>query len=195
MRHTLWNALVYLAVVGMPASAGQVSVSPGHDVDRSFNVALGVECSHCHAGTSWRDASAPAYRTARQMVAMRAFLERGALAGTAGVTCWSCHRGQRRPPRVPTEAWELIQATRFVGPLATVPEDVQLTMAVYSASLGVECAHCHVPDQWTATSRPTHATTRRMSEMITTLGPFLPPGARTQCFMCHQGQPRPARRP
>jgi hypothetical protein len=129
------------------------------------------------------------------MIAMREFLNREALADTSGVSCWSCHRGQRRPPRVPTEAWETIRKTRFAGSLASVPEDVQLTMAVYSASLGVECTHCHVEGAWTASTKVAHATTARMNAMIVQLPKFLPDRARTQCYMCHQGASRPALAP
>jgi Photosynthetic reaction centre cytochrome C subunit len=196
VSYSISCALISVAAwASVSAMTQRLSLAAGHDVDRSFNVALGVECTHCHVGEAWRDQSRPAFAVAKRMIAMREFLERDGLADTSGVTCWSCHRGQRRPPRVPFEAWESIMKRRFTGSLASVPEDVQLTMAVYSASLGVECTHCHVDGQWTATGLPAHATARRMNEMITKLPQFLPAGARTQCFMCHQGKVRPALRP
>lgn len=186
-------ALVILltSLSGVVAAARQSSASR-HDLNQSLNVALGVDCEHCHTSSNWSDATRPAFATAQRMMAMVAFLGGGPLAGTSGVSCWSCHRGQRRPSRIPTERWQQIQRDRFVGPLATQPDDVQLTMAVYSASLGVECGHCHVDGDWTSALKPAHATASRMSAMVSELPRFLPAGARTQCFMCHQGRTTPA---
>lgn len=172
--------------------AQQPSSPPAHASDRSLNTALGVDCSHCHRAESWTDRTLPAHATARRMFDMVDFLNRGPLADTSGVTCWSCHRGQRRPRRIPAEAWESVLNETFVGPLATVADDVKLTMAVYSASLGVPCVHCHEAGQWAAATKPTHALTSRMNELIAELPKYLPQGARTQCFMCHQGSRRPA---
>lgn len=183
---------VIVFVLSGSVAAGQQAGTPSHGTDRSLNVALGVECEHCHTSSNWSDATRPAFATAQRMMAMVAFLGGGPLAGTSGVSCWSCHRGQRRPSRIPTERWQQIQRDRFVGPLATQPDDVQLTMAVYSASLGVECGHCHVDGDWTSALKPAHATASRMSAMVSELPRFLPAGARTQCFMCHQGRTTPA---
>lgn len=184
--------LAALYLVSVAVASARQAVTPRHDADGAFNVALGVECAFCHTGQSRTDAAEPANGVARKMMAMVAYLNRGPLAGTSGVSCWSCHRGQRRPARIQTERWQQVQRERFIGPLAAQPDDVQLAMAVYSASLGVECAHCHVEGNWRSAVTPAHATASRMSAMMTELPKFLPPGARTQCFMCHQGQSAPA---
>jgi hypothetical protein len=47
-------------------------------------------------------------------------------------------------------------------------------MQGFAKALGVECAHCHVPDHWTQPDKPTFAFTM-------------------QCFTCHQGAIKPAR--
>src|ERR687898_1412033 len=36
----------------------------------------------------------------------------------------------------------------------------------YNRALGVECSHCHVPDQWQDDSKQTKATARKMIEMV-----------------------------
>src|SRR5918995_1457073 len=36
----------------------------------------------------------------------------------------------------------------------------------YNRALGVECSHCHVPDQWQDDSKPAKATARKMVEMV-----------------------------
>ncbi len=164
-----------------------------HSVDRSLNVALGVECIHCHAATDMRDRTTnPKFAIAAQMMAMVAQLNRGPLADTGGVTCWSCHEGQLRPSRVAAARWQEERDRTFAGDLASAPDSVKLAMAVYNASLGVSCDFCHVPGDWKRDQKGPFKMVARMSTMIETLPPFLPAGARTQCFMCHKGRTAPA---
>jgi hypothetical protein len=66
----------------------------------------------------------------------------------------------------------------------------------YNRALGVECAHCHVPDQWQDESKPPKATARKMSEMVTLVnGKLLRGIGEVSCWTCHGGQTQPARHP
>jgi hypothetical protein len=79
---------------------------------RSFTAALGVECSHCHVGTMqerFKDDN-PKKGVARKMIQMTAAINNDMLkgvgdapaAGTAKVTCFTCHRGAIKPLNAPS---------------------------------------------------------------------------------------------
>lgn len=66
----------------------------------------------------------------------------------------------------------------------------------YNRALGVECSHCHVPDQWADETVPAKAVARQMSEMVTLLnGKLLRGVGEVQCWTCHGGQVQPSRLP
>jgi hypothetical protein len=66
----------------------------------------------------------------------------------------------------------------------------------YNRALGVECVHCHVPDEWQDESKPPKAAARKMSEMVTLLnGKLLRGIGEVSCWTCHGGQTQPARLP
>jgi Photosynthetic reaction centre cytochrome C subunit len=55
-------------------------------------------------------------------------------------------------------------------------------------SLGVDCAHCHVPDALDKDDKPAKQTTRKMFDLVRTINTTL--GAnRVTCYTCHRGQP------
>lgn len=70
----------------------------------------------------------------------------------------------------------------------------------FSRSLGVTCAHCHVPGQWASEEKGTKQIAREMSKMVSTInGELLKkiPDLRStnptvNCTTCHRGQTRPA---
>jgi hypothetical protein len=66
-------------------------------------------------------------------------------------------------------------------------------MGVYSASLGVDCSHCHVPGNWADASKPAHQTVHLMVSMFNLIPAYFNREVRTpltQCYMCHQGHVR-----
>ena len=78
---------------------------------RGFTAALGVECSHCHVGGQQERAKDdnPKKAIARKMLQMTAAINKDMLkdvgepaaAGTAKVTCFTCHRGAIKPLTAP----------------------------------------------------------------------------------------------
>ncbi|MSO50695.1 MAG: c-type cytochrome [Acidobacteria bacterium] len=70
---------------------------------RTFTVALGVQCTHCHVGTPqerFKD-DLPAKATARKMLKMVMAVNADHLGVKPGepnkATCYSCHRGALKP--------------------------------------------------------------------------------------------------
>jgi Photosynthetic reaction centre cytochrome C subunit len=66
---------------------------------------------------------------------------------------------------------------------------------LFSRALGVECSHCHVPDNWTDESRPTLAIARNMMRMVQVLNQKLDGVGKVSCATCHGGEARPSRLP
>jgi hypothetical protein len=160
----------------------------------SWATALGVQCTHCHVADQWTDSSKPTFEFAQRMSRMLTGINEGPLKAIEPVTCWTCHRGQTRPARLPVTAWQAIR-DQHVGEF-TSPQTA-LVMSVYAASLGVGCAHCHEAGSYSAPTKPAH-------QMVATMLPIFDEIPKhfeksrmpnTQCYMCHQGQRIPPRRP
>ena len=70
----------------------------------------------------------------------------------------------------------------------------------YSRSLGVNCTHCHVVDQWDKDDKPTKPIAREMSKMVQNINNDLlkpiknlkGPNPVVNCTTCHRGQIKPA---
>jgi len=60
--------------------------------------------------------------------------------------------------------------------------------------LGVDCAHCHVPDAFDKDDKPAKQTARKMFELVRTINATLNTN-RVTCYTCHRGQPQPASMP
>ena len=159
-----------------------------------WSKALGVACTHCHVGGAWTDSTKPNYEFAQRMSRMVRGLNSGPLKDVEPITCWTCHRGQARPARLPAASWQSIR-DQHVGEF-TSPNS-SLTMSVYSASLGVECSHCHEPGSFTAPTKPAYAMVARMLTIFDEIPKHFDNSRmpQTQCFMCHQGSRTPERAP
>lgn len=64
----------------------------------AFKSALGVECTHCHVKDHFDKDDKAAKQLARKMITMTRNAN-AQLGGAARVTCYTCHRGQTRPPQ------------------------------------------------------------------------------------------------
>jgi len=62
---------------------------------------LGVECSFCHVAGKAELDDKPAKKTAREMMAMVASINKGSFGGRQQVSCYSCHHGVANPASVP----------------------------------------------------------------------------------------------
>jgi len=97
-------------------------------------------------------------------------------------------------------------------PAAEVFKNIQLLKAMpagrllkvmefgYSKSLGVNCAHCHVVDQWEKDDKPTKEITREMikmsgainNEYLKNIKNLKSETPIVNCTTCHRGQIKPA---
>jgi hypothetical protein len=182
-----------LVVVGLAGSATVVAAQTEVPARmQAWSKALGVACTHCHVAGQWTDASIPAFEFAGRMARMVTALNDGPLKELGGVTCWTCHRGQSIPARLPREKWEQIRtdhAAEFDG-----RPNRAIAMSVYAASLGVDCTHCHDADRT--------LNTKAAKGMVATMLPLFEEIPKhfeasrqptTQCYMCHQGKITPER--
>ncbi|HEY6390592.1 MAG TPA: c-type cytochrome [Bryobacteraceae bacterium] len=62
---------------------------------------LGVECTFCHVQGKMDADDKPAKKTARDMMAMTAAINKNSFAGQRQVTCYSCHHGSSHPANTP----------------------------------------------------------------------------------------------
>jgi hypothetical protein len=159
----------------------------------AWSTALGVTCAHCHVVDAWADASKPPFEFAQRMARMVNALNTGPLRDLGGVSCWTCHRGATIPARLPRARWEELQS-RHSGEFASNPSRA-LARSVYSASLGVDCMHCHEPETWAESSKRGFAMVDKMLPIFDEIPKHFDTSRRpqTQCYMCHQGKVKPER--
>jgi cytochrome c553 len=201
MTQTVWRhvpasvVVIIIAVTMSAAPSAQAPRKDGHGRAKldEYNRALGVECSHCHVPDQWGDDSKAPKATARRMAEMVPQLN-AKLRGVGEVSCWTCHRGQTQPSRLPQEAIDA-QLANWPAAIANAPQSTKLSMAMYSASTGLRCAQCHEPSDWTRTATDKMRMVPRMMSLFGVMQPFLPANARVQCFTCHKGSNKPEKDP
>lgn len=71
------------------------------DAMRSFEVALGVGCEHCHVQGKFDADDKPAKIMARKMITMTHAINEQAFAGKLEVRCYTCHQGHEEPQSRP----------------------------------------------------------------------------------------------
>jgi hypothetical protein len=176
------------ALTSAPLPAQTAPTARNHASTTALATSLGVECAHCHTPDRWNDAGKPPFAVAANMFRMvDAINER--LQQPGRVTCFTCHAGATQPARQPRPALDE-QLARWPAELAAAPESLRLTMAVYNVALGVGCDHCHSLD-WKARDKPALQKVALMSSLFELFPAYMPKTARTQCYMCHMGSPRP----
>jgi len=72
------------------------------------------------------------------------------------------------------------------------PEEVNAAMGMARTGLGVQCAECHVPTDFSSDEKPMKLTARMMFEMTQKINAGFPDGkAHVTCYTCHRGQKEP----
>ncbi len=106
---------------------------------------------------------------------------------------------ERRPdsawPAAPSKPAE--EAYKNIQMLKGVPaERLPVIMGLFTRSLGVNCAHCHVAGDFASDSKPAKQTARKMYDMVNTTNrdSFGNSGVVT-CWTCHRGGVKPESQP
>jgi photosynthetic reaction center cytochrome c subunit len=160
---------------------------------RAFNRALGVQCDACHVRGEWDNESKAQFGIARKMLQMVKSLNQTQLAGTRGVSCWTCHAAHSQPSRLPRPELD-DELAKWPTELANSSQTLKITMSVYNLSLHVNCDFCHLPNDWKSADKPAYKMVARMNSMFKVFPQYMPATARTQCWMCHKGSTEPKRR-
>ena len=79
-----------------------------------ISTSLGVECTFCHVQGKMEADDKAAKKTAREMMAMTANINKEAFKGQRQVTCYSCHHGVGHPVAMPS----VLEADLPAGPAA-----------------------------------------------------------------------------
>src|SRR5229473_1580670 len=99
---------------------------------------LGVECAFCHVQGKPEADDKPAKKTARDMIAMTAEINKNSFRGQRQVTCYSCHHGighpANTPPVLETDAPASPQPP--AAPVASAGTTVDTIVEKYVAAVG-----------------------------------------------------------
>jgi len=99
---------------------------------------LGVECTFCHVQGKMDADDKPAKKTARDMMAMTAAINKNSFAGQRQVTCYSCHHGASHPVNTPpvltTDA--PVHSEAHTAPAAGVAPTAEGILEKYVSALG-----------------------------------------------------------
>jgi hypothetical protein len=185
---------------------------------QAMNRDLGVTCSYCHVSGGWTRDDNPQFAFTIRMSKMQDGLNAGTLRDFGGITCWTCHRGNAKPARMPRSGWEdrlanwpaklKLADADAKRPAEEVYRNIQslkgsaagglaMTMSVFAAALDVSCEYCHVADHWDSDAKAPKKTARRMLSLFPEVATYFETSRqpRMQCYTCHQGSPKPQRVP
>src|SRR5260370_18912843 len=102
--------------------------------------ALGVDCAFCHVQGKPELDDKPAKKTARDMMAMTAAINKNSFAGQRQVTCYSCHHGSSHPANMPpvlTSDAPAHAEARTAAPASAAPTAADI-LEKYVSALGGE---------------------------------------------------------
>jgi hypothetical protein len=92
-----------------------------------------------------------------------------------------------QPPKPAEEVYKNIQVMKGVP----APR-LMGAMQFFAKSLGVQCVHCHVPNEFDKDDKPTKNTARKMLNMVHQInGDNFPQNQVVSCWMCHRGSAKP----
>lgn len=176
---------------------------------QAISGSLGVSCTYCHTQYEWEKNDKPPKQTTRKMFHMIAFINEKYFPGENKVSCWTCHRGHPEQGRPPADAPQMAQNLIHLDPadenkpaeevfhniqsLKGVPAGrFPLIMNFFSNSLGVQCSHCHVPDQWEKDDKEAKKMARKMLSMVhDIIHTFYGNQGQIGCYGCHEGAIKP----
>jgi hypothetical protein len=186
---------------------------------RSFNEALGVQCTYCHEQGDFAADSNPKKETARKMIGMVRIIgtsfpsDAGVFPeGYHEVDCLTCHRGSVKPevnaPKKYYNRGNSLGELRFEDSpgksLKVLPADAKVhgadsLMGDFRDALQVDCNYCHGggrPQEMDINPRKDIA--RKMILLVRQINTNFPgtgvyPVGKQEvtCYTCHRGDPHP----
>ena len=176
---------------------------------------IGADCEECHVkGERWESDEVKAKADTRQMIRLSMQVNDQYFKREARVTCYTCHRGRWTPQRDPPLDDKVKPAKKKAPKLSTadasnpserVFKSVQsfkgqkaaalmTAMSQWTASVGVECTHCHTDNGKWEQDHPQKDVTRQMMTMTKRLNDTWFKGENViTCWGCHGGQAIPDR--
>jgi len=98
---------------------------------------------------------------------------------------------KQSPPAAPQEDKPAEQVYKNIEIFKGVPASRLMPgMQRLTQFLGVECVHCHVPNQFDKDDKPTKQNARKMFRMVRLVSQELKTD-RVTCYTCHRGKPQP----
>lgn len=188
-------------------------------VMRSFNEALGVQCTHCHMEGDFAADTNPKKEIARKMISMVRLIDTS-FPSSAGVfpegyhevDCITCHRGNIKPEtKAPRKFYnhgnslgEPPPAQRPGISLKLLPPDTHVhgaesLMGEFRDALNVDCGYCHGGGKPLETdANPRKDIGRKMIMLVRQInanfpgtGVFPVGDQEVTCWTCHRGDPHP----
>ena len=173
-----------------------------------FARSLGVDCTHCHLPNEFEKDEKAAKLTARKMYAMVRLAQKE--TGQNGVSCYMCHRGKAQPEPPADLSKEKIaemmkEADKDKRPVDEVYKNIQvfkgqgipagrlmMIMQMFTKALGVDCAHCHVANEFEKDDKAAKQTARKMLRMVGSISREIYKGSTpVNCYTCHRGAAKP----
>ncbi len=186
---------------------------------QSMESNLGHRCKLCHDPNDWPSDGKHEKPIARRMIQMAADLNRQFFAGKPRITCFTCHLGHPHPPEAKDPASSEIRQPVTNPPPAIADADtrsaeqvyknirvfrgmpakqVLFIMGLFTADLGVPCAHCHDERDWSADTKPAKQRAREMMSLVGVIKTTYFPDENQSpigCMSCHRGRVKPPRTP
>lgn len=92
-----------------------------------------------------------------------------------------------QPPKPAEQVYKNIQVMKGVP-----SNRLMGAMQFFTKSLGVQCNHCHVPNEFDKDDKPAKNTARKMLNMVHQInGDNFPQNQVVSCWMCHRGSATP----
>jgi hypothetical protein len=186
---------------------------------RSFNEALGVQCTYCHTEGDLAADGNPKKEMARRMIGMVRIIDTSFPSsngvfpdGYHEVDCLTCHRGSVKPETVAPKKYYNRANSLGDGPFAQTPavslrilppntpvHGPDSLMGEFRDALNVDCAYCHGGGRPQETDvNPRKDLARKMIMLVRQINAnfpgtgVFPTGPQVvTCYTCHRGDPHP----
>ena len=155
LQRVLWGS-IFSAVLALPVSAQAPASKPAEEVYKNIvelkgtpadqfdpamqfiAASLGVNCQFCHVPGKFEADDKGPKKTARQMMAMTAMINKTSFGGRQQITCNSCHNGSTRPSAIPPvqESDTPAHPAAMGAPAGGTPPSVDEILTKYVTALG-----------------------------------------------------------